>query len=82
MERLTARNELGGAYYKKCFEEPCYGRGERDCNICEHSYEICERLAEYEDLGITPEQGESLIEFVQRKCRKWRSFKDRYHLTK
>ena len=56
MERLTERNESGQAYYKKCFEEPCNGMGERDCDTCEHSYAACERLAEYEDLGITAEQ--------------------------
>ena len=56
MERLTERNERGGAYYKKCFEEPCNGTGEEECDACEHSYAICERLAAYEDLEITPEQ--------------------------
>lgn len=56
MKRLTERNEFGEAYYKKCFEEPCNGTGERDCSACEHSDVICETLAAYEDLGITPEQ--------------------------
>lgn len=56
MERLTKRNESGQAYYKKCFEEPCNGMGERDCDTCEHSYAACERLADYEDLEIVAEQ--------------------------
>lgn len=56
MERLTARNESGQAFYKKCFENPCDGMGLKDCNTCEHSNAICERLAAYEDLEITPEQ--------------------------
>ena len=57
MERLTARNEQGHAYYKKCFKEPCNGMEEENCGVCEYINEtVCERLAEYEDLEITAEQ--------------------------
>ena len=53
MERLTKR-ENGHAHYPRCFEEPCGGMG---CRIedCEFRVEICERLAAYEDTGLTPE---------------------------
>lgn len=53
-ERLTARDE-GEAYFKKCFEEPCNGKGQDCCN-CNFTEEICERLAAYEDTGLLPEQ--------------------------
>lgn len=54
MERLTSRNR-GNAYYPKCIKEPCKGNG---CHIneCNFDYEICERLAAYEDTGCTPEE--------------------------
>lgn len=57
MERLTEWN--GGqtchAYYPRCFKEPCYGRG---CKIknCPFDTAVCERLAAYEDTGLTPEE--------------------------
>ena len=54
MERLTKR-ENGHAHYPRCFEEPCVGMG---CRIesCEFKVEICDRLAAYEDTGLTPER--------------------------
>ena len=57
MERLTEWN--GGktrhAYYPRCFKEPCYGSG---CNIkdCPLEIALCDRLAAYEDTGLTPEE--------------------------
>ena len=57
MERLTEWN--GGqnrhAYYPRCFKEPCYGSG---CKIkdCPFKTAVCERLAAYEDTGLTPEE--------------------------
>lgn len=47
--RLTARTESGRAYYKECFEEPCFGNG---CitDDCEEMQKQCEKLAQYEDL--------------------------------
>lgn len=57
MERLTKWNESSHkhAYYPRCFEEPCYGSG---CKIkdCPFETAVCERLAAYEDTGLTPEQ--------------------------
>ena len=56
MERLTEWNggQTRHAYYPRCFEGPCYGRG---CKIkdCPFETAVCERLAAYEDTGWTPE---------------------------
>ena len=54
MERLTKR-ENRHAHYPRCFEEPCGGMGCRT-EDCEFKVEICERLAAYEDTGLTPEE--------------------------
>ena len=60
MERLTEWNDeqTRHAYYPRCFEEPCYGGG---CKIkdCPFETAVCERLAAYEDTGLTPEQCEN-----------------------
>lgn len=60
MERLTEWNgrQIRYAYYPRCFKEPCYGSG---CKIkdCPFEIAVCERLAAYEDTGLTPEQCES-----------------------
>ena len=57
MERLTKWNESSykHAYYPRCFKEPCYGGG---CKIkdCPFEIAVCERLAAYEDTGLTPEE--------------------------
>lgn len=57
MERLTEWNDeqTRHAYYPRCFEAPCYGSG---CKIEDFPFEIaaCERLAAYEDTGLTPEE--------------------------
>lgn len=57
MERLTERNKSSHkhAYYPRCFKEPCYGSG---CKIkdCPFETAVCERLAAYEDIGMTPEE--------------------------
>ena len=57
MERLTEWNESSykHAYYPRCFKEPCYGSG---CKIedCPFETAVCERLAAYEDIGLTPEE--------------------------
>lgn len=54
MERLT-KWENGYAYYPRCFKDPCYGDG---CKIkdCPFEEAVCERLAAYEDTGLTPEE--------------------------
>ena len=57
MERLTEWNDEQPrhAYYPRCFEEPCYGSG---CKIkdCQFETAVCDRLAAYEDTGLTPEE--------------------------
>ena len=57
MERLTEWNKSSHkhAYYPRCFKEPCYGSG---CKIedCPFETAVCERLAAYEDIGLTPEE--------------------------
>lgn len=57
MERLTEWNggQTRHAYYPRCFKDPCYGNG---CKIkdCPFETAVCERLAAYEDIGLTPEE--------------------------
>ena len=57
MERLTEWNggQTRHAYYPRCFKAPCYGDG---CKIKDCLFEtaVCERLAAYEDTGLTPEE--------------------------
>ena len=57
MERLTEWNggKTSHAYYPRCFKYPCYGDG---CKIkdCPLKIAVCERLAAYEDTGLTPEE--------------------------
>ena len=57
MERLTEWNggQTRHAYYPRCFKYPCYGNG---CKIkdCPLEIALCERLAAYEDTGLTPEE--------------------------
>ena len=52
MERLTKRNEHGKAYYPYCFKEnTCDGLGTSEqCDMCDFDQNVCEKLAEYEDL--------------------------------
>ena len=61
MERLTKWNESSHkhAYYPRCFEDPCYGSG---CKIkdCPFETAVCERLAAYEETGLTPEAVETV----------------------
>ena len=66
MERLTEWNggQTRHAYYPRCFEEPCYGEG---CKIkdCPFKTAVCERLAAYEDTGLTPEQCENVKVIIE-----------------
>lgn len=69
MERLTARNETGQAYYKQCFEESCSGMGEQNCALCDyHNETVCERLAAYEDTDLEPEKIKELSDMFLEKC--------------
>ena len=55
MERLTAWSDYG-AYFPKCYEEPCDGNGtENDCDNCDFMAEVCWKLAQYEDIGTLEE---------------------------
>lgn len=66
MERLTKWNggQTRHAYYPRCFKEPCYGRG---CKIkdCPFKTAVCERLAAYEDTGLSPEKVSWMKEVVE-----------------
>ena len=57
MERLTEWNDgqTRHAYYPRCFKDPCYGNGCK-INDCPFETAVCERLAAYEDTGLTPEE--------------------------
>lgn len=71
-ERLTDRSE-DGAYYKKCFDEPCNGEG-GDCQVCHfHNMEVCERLAAYEDTGLLPEQIREIDRMYRVLCEKMKN---------
>jgi hypothetical protein len=75
MERLTERGELGYAYYPRCFEK-CNGSGySSKCDKCDYSEAICNKLAEFEDTGLTPEQialREDDIKLVSRENKEFR----------
>lgn len=57
MERLTARDQAGNAYFPECFKEPCGGGG---CtkDHCEFLDSVCDKLAGYEEQA---EQAEKLL---------------------
>ena len=60
MERLTAWSDYG-AYFPKCYEEPCDGNGtENDCDNCDFMAEVCWKLARYEDIGTLEEVREAV----------------------
>lgn len=75
MKRLTARNKRGIAYYPTCVSEE-----KKDCNQqchkCSFDAQVCHRLAEYEDLGVTPEQIRKIDELYSAKCRQVALFED------
>ena len=66
MERLTEWYESSHkhAYYPRCFEGPCYGSGCK-INDCPFETAVCERLAAYEDTGLTPEQCENVKVIIE-----------------
>ena len=59
MKRMTERSERGNAYYPQCLKEPCEGMG---CKIeqCKFSEAVRDRLAAYEDSGLSPEDAANL----------------------
>jgi hypothetical protein len=76
MERLTQKNEAGGYYYPECFrEDKCGGMGTEKCETCDFSEKICQKLGQYEDTGLTPEQIREMDRLYREKCeelsRRW-----------
>ena len=67
MDRLTGWDN-GHAYFTECFEEPCLGMGcvNEDCDF---KFLTCQRLAKYEDIGLTPEQLLEVDKLYAEKCR-------------
>ena len=66
IERLTAWSDYG-AYFPKCYEEPCDGNGtENDCDNCGFMDDVCRKLAQYEDIG-TLEEVRDAVERQQAK---------------
>ena len=57
MERLTEWNggQTSHTYYPRCFKELWYG-GRCRIKACPFKTAVCERLAAYEDTGLTPEE--------------------------
>lgn len=55
MERLTARDPAGNAYFPECFKEPCGGGG---CtkDHCVFLDSVCDKLAGYEEQGDQTEK--------------------------
>lgn len=66
MERLTEWNDeqTRHAYYPRCIKGPCYGSG---CKIkdCPFETAVCDRLAAYEDTGLSPEKVSWMKEVVE-----------------
>lgn len=76
MERITAENENGKAYYPTCFAR-CDGAGASGkCNYCDFEEKICETIRAYENTGLTPEQIYEISEMYKElatelgKCKK------------
>ena len=66
MERMTEWNDeqTRHAYYPRCFEEPCYGGGCK-INDCPFETAVCDRLAAYEDTGLSPEKVSWMKEVIE-----------------
>lgn len=81
MERLTARHKNGNreAYYPYCFRsDTCDGDGTSEkCNRCHFEKAVCERLANYEDTGLTPEQIREIDRLYAEKCRELAKLRQR-----
>lgn len=83
MERLTEWNESSykHAYYPRCFKEPCYGGG---CKIkdCPLEIAVCERLAAYEDTGLTPKEVTALGELFNYALKESKTLTEQLTLLK
>lgn len=83
MERLTEWNgeQTRHAYYPRCFKEPCYGSG---CKIkdCPFEIAVCERLAAYEDTGLTPKEVTALGELFDYALKESKTLTEQLTLLK
>lgn len=83
MERLTEWNggQTRHAYYPRCFKEPCYGGG---CKIkdCPFETAVCERLAAYEDTGLTPKEVTALGELFDYALKESKTLTEQLTLLK
>ena len=68
MDRLTARDNFGNAYYPFCVDGNCTNR--KCCGInCELiDTDVCEALADYEETGLTPENIRQMDKLYLQKC--------------
>ena len=75
MERLTARNKNGEAYYPECYrKDGCDGFG-GDCSNCKFNDGVCEMLAAYEDTCLTPDQIRQMDQLYREKCEELARYK-------
>lgn len=65
MERLTEKHYLGTDHYMKC-SGSC--NVDMDCIDCPSFDRLVERLAAYEDTGLTPEEVSALIKDWSDRC--------------
>lgn len=68
MNRLTARDRNGNAYYPLCEDGNCTNH--KCCGInCELiDTDVCESLADYEETGLTPENIRQMDKLYREKC--------------
>ena len=75
MERLTAWNKNGEAYYPECYrKDGCDGFG-GDCSNCKFNDGVCETLAAYEDTCLTPDQIRQMDQLYREKCEELARYK-------
>lgn len=72
MNRLTARNDSDGHYFRECLQK-CAGEPERGaCDYCKFLDEVCERLGQYEDreeAGKIPQElTDRYVESIAYRC--------------
>lgn len=65
MERLTEKHYLGTDHYMKCSDN-C--NVDMDCIDCPSFDRLVERLAAYEDTGLTPEEVSTLVKDWSALC--------------
>lgn len=65
MERLTEKHYLGTDHYMKC---SCSCNVDMDCIDCPSFDRLVERLAAYEDTGLTPAEVSALVKDWSDRC--------------